>query len=296
MAKAIFDFLIFSQVFVALTSIFMLYGVTTILGIRFSIEMALITFSTVFLVYTTNRSFEAANDVHSSFHRVAFIRSKRRFLMPTAIVLYSVSMILAFLKTVLGGTLLLIPVLVSILYTMHWIPRVGKRTLGFSRIKSILIVKNAVISLLWAGLITFFPILYSKSVIGLLAIALFFFIFIRILINTITFDFKDILSDKLSRTMTLPLKIGTENTKNILYALNIISFVYWIMLVLLDIVSLNKILIAIVSLTGLIYVYRIPRHSKIIRLRHTYFYDIIVDGNESILLGILAYISTLRLI
>jgi len=87
------------------------------------------------------------------------------------------------------------------------------------RLKDILGVKNAIVALAWAGTCSFLPLTVSFRV-PIQILLVFYFLFIRCVINTTIFDVRDIEGDKLSGVRTIPVVFGRRKTKNLLLILN----------------------------------------------------------------------------
>ncbi|OYT58315.1 hypothetical protein B6U70_00945 [Euryarchaeota archaeon ex4484_162] len=91
--------------------------------------------------------------------------------------------------------------------------------------KKIVCFKSIYTSFSWS-LLTFFTILYHSCQINAAALIFFIFIFLRLMIDTIFFDIKDIESDKKEGLLTLPIIFNNrKNLSNFLVFLNFISFV-----------------------------------------------------------------------
>lgn len=99
--------------------------------------------------------------------------------------------------------------------------------------KKIAGLKDVYVALFW-GLLVFLVSAYY-SVIDLFFFALFLFVFIRWVVNTVFFDIKDLRSDRKSGLKTLPVIWGVKRTVMFLHVLNVFSGIFLICLVNLDI-------------------------------------------------------------
>lgn len=84
--------------------------------------------------------------------------------------------------------------------------------------------KNIYTALTWSMGGTFFIIFYYSLDITASFLLIFVFIFLRVLINIIFFDLKDIEADSKQSLKTLPAILGKRNSINFLYILNLFSF------------------------------------------------------------------------
>jgi 4-hydroxybenzoate polyprenyltransferase len=92
------------------------------------------------------------------------------------------------------------------------------KTLIF-RLKDVFAVKNFAIALSWAITGSFLPLAISPR--SFIQIALvFYFLFLRCIVNTTTFDIRDIEGDRISGVRSIPVAFGVEKTRKILLLLN----------------------------------------------------------------------------
>jgi len=89
--------------------------------------------------------------------------------------------------------------------------------------KKIIAFKSFYVSFFWASLSLLF-ILYYALPINLAVISLFAFIFMRLLVNTIFFDIKDIESDQRRGLKTLPICLGRDGVIAFIWVINLLSF------------------------------------------------------------------------
>jgi 4-hydroxybenzoate polyprenyltransferase len=101
----------------------------------------------------------------------------------------------------------------SLLYTVHF-KNYTKKIIGF---------KSVYVSLFWASLVLLLALYYRTSI-NLAVISISLFVFLRLLVNTIFFDIKDIASDKLYSLKTLPVYLGRRKVLSLIHILNLVSF------------------------------------------------------------------------
>ncbi|NYT01097.1 MAG: UbiA family prenyltransferase [Methanocellales archaeon] len=100
------------------------------------------------------------------------------------------------------------------------------------RLKDIPGVKNLVLVSSWTIVPTILPNLSESGVLEkkgiLLSIMIFYFIFIKILVNSILYDVRDIKGDSATGVRTLPVVLGVKNVRMILLIFNS-TLILWIM-------------------------------------------------------------------
>jgi len=104
----------------------------------------------------------------------------------------------------------LVPLITSILY--------GKSVV-FPRLKNVLIVKNIVLVSTWTFMATAIPGLSTRHDTSHVLFTA-YFLFIKLLINSILFDLRDIKGDRAAGVKTLPVALGREPTYQLLLLLN----------------------------------------------------------------------------
>jgi 4-hydroxybenzoate polyprenyltransferase len=101
------------------------------------------------------------------------------------------------------------------------------RIFGF-RLKDVFVVKNVTIAATSVICAAFLPLAAHFNI--NIAIALVaYFVFIKVLINTILFDVRDVEGDRLAGAQTVPVALGKQKTKYLLLGLNT-TLVPWVAL------------------------------------------------------------------
>lgn len=123
--------------------------------------------------------------------------------------------------------LVLLPALSLLLYSVAPLPKI-------KRLKRVFILNTALISLTWAGL-TYLPVtLASGAEYSLLVVLLSVFWFLRVGNGVEVCNIPDAEGDRQNEIATLPITLGIQNTKYVVYAIDVISI---ILLVLIQIVT-----------------------------------------------------------
>lgn len=133
--------------------------------------------------------------------------------------------------------------------------------------KKIPAFKNVFTGMNWALVGAFFPLFYYSLDINLSFIIMFFLIFLRVMINVIFFDLKDIDNDTADRIKTLPVILGEKFTINILNTMNIIAFVPLILGIYLKIIPLFALFLVLFSFYGYITLKKL-KHQVVTNLKN----------------------------
>jgi 4-hydroxybenzoate polyprenyltransferase len=207
--------ILYGGYYAALGSPFLILSVSFILNLKTDIPILSIAYILPLIVYSYDYYQDLDKDLRMNSERAAYL-SKKTHYYPKILFIYVVmlgslliffsnyKLILFILGIVIGG----------ILYSVALKGVTSK----------IPLFKNIYTALTWALGGTFFIVFYYSLDITLAFLLLFLFIFLRVLINIVFFDLKDAEGDKEEGLKTLPAIFGKEKSINILYALNIISF------------------------------------------------------------------------
>ena len=126
--------------------------------------------------------------------------------------------------SIVFGFLILIS---GLLYT-NYFKKVTRRIVGF---------KSFYIAFTWSLLVVFLAFYYSFSL-NLSVFLISSFVFLRVLLNTIFFDIKDIESDKKDNLKTMPIFLGKDRTLKYLNILNAVSFIIILIVTLIAFINL----------------------------------------------------------
>ena len=203
--------------------------VTTLMVTKseFNIWLLLIVYLGNQTVYNYNRLREIKNDEVTNPERVGHIKKLQKK-YPLIIIGYCIAFIII-------SVTISIQVFLSVFFllTAGILYSIKLKVLT----KKILLFKNFYIALLWA-LLGFVPLVYYSLPFTLVFFFFLTFIFLRLFLNTIFFDIKDIESDKQEALKTLPVTIGKRKTLFFLHGLNIFSFIPIICAVYFEILPL----------------------------------------------------------
>jgi len=167
-----------------------------------------------FSIYLLNTVTDFKEDIINNPQKAELI-SHRKKIYIFFIVSYTTSLFVGYLVKPVCVLILLIPLLVGIFYSIE---------IKDFRLKNVFLGKNVSISFSWAMDASLFPFLFQKNIISFFAV--FSFIFLKGMINTILFDLRDIRGDAIANIKTIPVVIGKKMTTLLLILLNSLLIIW----------------------------------------------------------------------
>ncbi len=207
-----FGFLISTSLFLAVSGVFKLYFAFLLYGIPPKWNLLVATFFVIFSVYGTNKLTDLKEDEINNPERVRYIRRLARTIRYGSILSFAAALILGILSGPEAVLVLVFPVITGFVYSVRILP--GRR-----RLKDVTVVKNLIIAGTWAGGTALLP-LAAGSVESLKVLLVYYFFFIKSLINTVLFDVRDVEGDRLSGVETIPVRFGLAKSRTLLLVLN----------------------------------------------------------------------------
>lgn len=209
----IFTILSVSSLTVGATAFFITFIGHLLLGLKPNLQICSAAFLLCFSVYSLNKLTDVDEDAINMPERGGFLAGKRRLVLYTSLGAHILSILLIFLVKPLAVPILFVPHAVNAIYGTKLIP-------GVPRLKDIPVVKSMSVALSW-GLLTTFLSAIDMVVISWKLIALvFYFVMVKMFINTVLYDIRDVGGDRETGIRTMPVILGTRNTVVILLALN----------------------------------------------------------------------------
>jgi len=264
-----FRSLVYSNIFISLGMSSIVLASVLIMSMPADIFIFLSPFLVTFSMYTLNRRTDIEEDMLNDRPRTNFIRRYKKHLPVLIVVSYIAAVLPVLIINATAASLLLVPLLFGIFYTIKIFP------FSFSRLKEIPVVKNMIVALNWAILGVLFPVIYTNSSFSFIFVYMFIFIFIRVLIGAAFFDIRDVAGDMRERIRTIPIILGKQKTLKLLVILNTVS----LFMIFFSPTRLSLLLVLPV-LYGYIYLFLYKK----IEIRS--LCDYIVDG-EYILIGLI---------
>ena len=259
----------------------MLFTSQSLLGLPTSLELLLIAFLISFSAYNINRKTDTKEDRISYPERTEFLNIYYKYIKIMALIAYIIALFVSFSNSLVVGLIVLLPLISVSLYSIPWIP-----AFTTTRLKDIFVVKNATVATVWATGVIILPLAYFEKPLTLTSMAVFFYIFLKVFGNSVTFDIRDVAGDTVHNIRTIPIKFGIANTKKILTLINLGSFCVIIVSVLYNLLTVAAYLISLVVIYTQIYIHFISKTN--IR----FLTDVLADG-EYIVMCLLALLSML---
>ena len=277
---AAYNELVFGGHLLALGTASMAATVAFVLGMAPPWNLLLMAYLFTLGAYTINRISDFEQDRISHPARTSYLEGRRKYLAGVTAACFLLGYALALLRNFVFFTALLLPLVLAVAYSFGW-GRGGKA--GISRLKEGLLLKNIAISFGWSLVPVLVGLFYLELPLAILALSP--FIFLRIMVNTIFFDQRDVDADKAFGVKTLPARVGMAGSSRIMDVLDAVSAVYILGLAAAGVVPLFVGGLAI--FTPYSFAYRrlagVGRHKDLAR-------DLVADG-EYLLWGVVTYIG-----
>ena len=245
-------------------------------------DLLLMAYLFSFGAYMVNRLSDFDQDRVSHLDRTQYLEGRRRSLPAIVVTSFGVGYAFALLRNLVFFAGLLVPLVLAVAYSVGS-ERMG-RVLGMSRLKEGLFVKNLTVSIGWSLI----PILVGLYYLQLPAVivALCPFVFLRLIVNTIFFDVRDVEADAAYGVRTIPVSLGTDASQKLMNVVDLSSGLYLALLVLLGVLPGFAGLLILFTPYSFAYRYfsrRSSRHWDSLR-------DLAADG-EYILWGFVTYLG-----
>ena len=283
LGRVVYNELVYGGHLLALGTSSMAATVAFVIGRSPSWDLLLMAYLFSFAAYTTNRLSDFDQDKVSHPTRTAYLEGRRRSLKWIAASCFFLGYFLAFFRNWVFFAGLLFPLVLAVAYSVS--SRRMERTLGISRLKEGALVKNVAISFGWSLVPILVGLYYLNVSAGVLALAP--FIFLRLMVNTIFFDQRDVEADASFGVKTIPVVMGMPASSKIMDLLDVASGVYLLGMVAAGIVPLfaaTLIVFVPYSLAYRVYA-RSGKHRDSLR-------DFAADG-EYLLWGVVTYFGHL---
>jgi len=245
-SRNLFLFLSVSSLFIGGAGFFNTYIGYLLLGISPNIAVCSAAFLVSFSVYTLDKITDLDKDVVSMPSRAQFLQRKKGLAIILSSLAYLLSSIILFVGEPISSLLLLVPIAANVVYGKKLIP-------GVPRLKDIPVMKNAIVASSWALVTVIIPITYQSKLQSspsfMVIFVVLYFMFIKMFINTILYDIRDELGDRINNVRTIPVLIGSKKTGKLLLALNSTLF-----LVLPWLRDLNRLLVLALVAYGYAYI------------------------------------------
>jgi 4-hydroxybenzoate polyprenyltransferase len=268
--ERILSFLTLNAILAGFTTTSILY-VSCLLLNTFNAPLMLACFFGTVSTYNLNRLTDLDEDSINAPDRADYVRKHHTRVLLTVIGSGGAALLFASFCDLFAVFVIFLAICVGCLYSV--------RILRF-RLKDVLVVKNATIAgtcVICAALLPLAVHFSSYIAISLIA----YFVFIKVFINTVLFDVRDVEGDRLAGAATIPVSLGRQKTRGLLLGLNS-TLLPWIAISIFQGLFYRYIAILAASVVyGFWYILRLCRDGATIHKS----VDLLVDG-EWVLIAI----------
>jgi len=238
-------------------------------------------FLSTFSVYSLNRLTDMEEDSVNNPERGAYVEGKEKILLSLCILSYAVALLLGIIVNPVSILVFLFPLIIGVLYSIEVSPKLP-------RLKNIPGMKNFIVTLSWVVGAVFVPVVCHYQGFEVTAM-IFFFIFVKIFVNAVSFDIRDIEGDKKSGVRTIPVLLGRSRTKILLLGIQSMLIV-WLFIVISEGLFAHYWLIFVFSIIyGFWYIHYFSENRKL----KIFSRDLFVDG-EWMLMAVLCFMVGLH--
>lgn len=269
----IFNEIIYGGHMPALDTSAMVFTTTLILGFIPTIDLIVAAYLFTFGSYTLNRVRESEGDALSNPERTKFILGRTKYVNHVIFLCYVGSLSIAIARSTTFFAALMAPLLLSYLYNIgskKFVPVIGTSTL-----KEKFLVKNIVVSAGW-GLVVFLTLIYYNGNLSTTVFSVFIFIFLRVFVNTVFCDIRDVKSDSAVGMRTIPIVFGVKKTKYFLLVVNTFSGIFVFFAVLAGFLPPMAHIVNLLTIFGYYYLIRSLRP----KADMVYLCDFVAEGEE----------------
>ena len=212
--RATIIFLMVSSIFMAIAGFFQTYIGYMLLGLSPDISTCFAVFLMTFSIYSLDKITDSKEDMINMPERQSFLAGRRKLVLYYSLAAYTLSALVILLDRPGSLFIIFIPLAANAAY--------GSRLIaGVSRLKDIPVVKNLVVATSWALVTT--PLSAMETNLDLdplTVINIFYFMLVKVFINAVLYDIRDVKGDRENKVRTMPVILGPVKTTAILLALN----------------------------------------------------------------------------
>ncbi|MGZ4864081.1 MAG: UbiA family prenyltransferase [Halobacteriota archaeon] len=265
----VFSFVTLTSIFIGAVMAAILYFSFLLQSISSSTLLLLATFFLAISVYSLNKVTDLEEDSINLPNRARFVKKNRDLLLFVSLESINIAVVLAFFSNPYAIVLVLFPFYIGALYS------IGVRRL---RIKNVLLVKNIIAAATCTVAAVLLPLAVHVDI-PLIVLMVAYFIFLKLFINSVLFDVRDIEGDRKAGVQTIPVSLGRKKTRNLLLLLNS-TLIVWIAFSLFQGLFYPYHFVLILSvLYGYWYILRFTRATA----KTSRLLDLLVDGEWMIL-------------
>jgi 4-hydroxybenzoate polyprenyltransferase len=202
-----------------------------------------------FGAYMMNRSAEMDQDLASHPERTTYLAARRKILPVVVAASFLIGYALAATVSLIFFVALLVPLGLSLLYSVGSKRLVG--LIGTTKLKQRLLLKNVSIAFGWSLIPILVGLYFGGFNLPLLLLSP--FIFLRLMTNTIIFDVRDAEGDRQNAVKTLPTELGVSRSFSVVGGIDALSAAYLVALLASGLVPLYASTLLVLPLYSAIY-------------------------------------------
>ncbi len=281
--KWIYKYIVYTSVFVGLAGAAILYSTSVLLKISTPLAAYVALILGTYAVYNINRSTDKSEDRENQPERYEFFSRNEKVLKTSAYLAYIIALAISIQYGIFALFLTIYFFAIGALYSIKW-GKIIKPKAKKARFKDIFLIKNFFVAIAWCVTTAFYPSAFTGTPIPPAGFLLAIFIFIKIFVNTIVIDIRDMQGDARNDIITMPIKFGVKKTKSILLILTILAFL------IIYVGVQNGLLDKSANLVNLVNVYTAGYIISLNNKNKDIISDVLADG-EVIVMAILAFLS-----
>ncbi|ADJ14918.1 UbiA family prenyltransferase [Halalkalicoccus jeotgali] len=194
---------------VAVVSLLLSIPINAAAGVAFLVTLA---------VYNHNKLTDLEEDAVNDPEGAALRGSRKRLFAALSVGSYVLALCLSALGGPVAFSLTLFPGVLGVLYSSRWLPGPGP-----DRLKDVLLVGTGAVAFAWAVPLALLPLAFAGDAVGLGALVVLAFFFVRTVLAVELFNVRDVEGDRCRGIATLPVVLGVDPTRVVLVALNACS-------------------------------------------------------------------------
>ncbi len=211
--EKIATFLMVSSLFIGTTGFFQTYIGYAILGMTPNIIACFAIFLVTFSTYSMNKLTDFKEDSINMPERLSFLAGRKNLILGISLFAYFLASALIFYERPYALPVIFIPIIANAVYSVRILP-------GIPRLKDIPVMKSLVVAVSWTMVCILLPAMDMKSP-TLEAIApAFYFMLIKVFINAVLYDVRDVKGDRETGVTTMPVLLGPKKTLIVLLLMN----------------------------------------------------------------------------
>jgi 4-hydroxybenzoate polyprenyltransferase len=263
-----------ASILVGISGVFRLYVAFFFLGTKPSVLASIGGGLVIYTIYTLDRTLECKED---TVNRSELAGSRKDAGLLASISAFIIGTFILFMERLLIISLL--PFVVGYLYSKGI--KIGRLNL---KLKGGLGAKNLVVALTWGICITGIVGKSAGNIIPLIFVFLFFSS--NVFINSVIYDFKDVMGDSLAGIRTLPVQLGEKKTIALLLILHLLIHSSMLMATIKGYIAFEPIILLYSFTSGIISITIYSVATKAESKTRKLIREFLVDGESAMEIGL----------